>query len=297
MTGNGEQEGGDLIPIGNEVEPHGFLRGRDDELLHHVVGVHHDFDALGLEQGKHTGNQGNAIEEERVAVVGQHQIVVEDVQAFDLGIDEGSVQQQRKAGQCLFSQSWLYSHDLCVRQFSVLGMAEEKVLDGEEHVSPNLRVLGVTVFREERIDDLGVFEIVLQQMGVVQALAKEHSVAASLRAAGVARSESRLFDVTIEQPCEGCASHLLGACRRRGRSLRCCVRFARRGARTRFAPIHQSHTPFRLPDSIHSNGWCRETKGVTGREGQADSLDLCSTTIRIAFRDALLWIADSCASV
>ena len=54
MTGNGEQEGGDLIPIGNEVEPHGFLRGRDDELLHHVVGVHHDFDALGLEQGKHS---------------------------------------------------------------------------------------------------------------------------------------------------------------------------------------------------------------------------------------------------
>lgn len=108
-----------------------------------------------------------------MAVVGQPQIVVEDVQAFDLGIDEGSVQQQRKAGQCLFSQSWLYSHDLCVRQFSVLGMAEEKVLDGEEHVSPNLRVLGVTVFREERIDDLGVFEIVLQQMGVVQALAKE----------------------------------------------------------------------------------------------------------------------------
>ena len=93
MTGNGEQEGGDLIPISNEVEPHGLLRGRDDELLHHVVGVHHDFDALGLEQGKHAGNQGNAIEEEACGGRGQHQIVVEDVQAFDLGIDEGSVQQ------------------------------------------------------------------------------------------------------------------------------------------------------------------------------------------------------------
>ena len=176
-------------------------------------------------------------------------------------------------------------------------MTEEKVLDGEENVSPNLHVLGVTVFREERVDDLGMLEIILQQMGVVQALSKEHSVAAPLRAVGVARSESRLFDVTIEQPCEGCASHLLGTCRRRGSSSRCCERFGRRGARTRFAPTHQSYTPFTLPDLVYSNGWCRETKVATEREGQADSLDLCSTTIRIAFRTALLWIADSCASV
>lgn len=214
-----------------------------------------------------------------------------------MGIDEGSVQQQRKSGQCLFSQSSLYSHDLRVREFSVLGMADEKVLDGEENVSPNLHVLGVTVFREERVDDLGMLEIVLQQTGVVQALSKENSVAAPLHAVGVARSEFRLFDVTIEQPCEGCASHLLGTCRKKGSSSRCCERFVRRGARTRFAPIHHSHTPFTLPDSVYSNGWCKETEVVTGRGGQADSHDLCSTTIKIAFRTALLWIADSCASV